>query len=96
MKKTHNKCLGETLEAFLQEQNILSEVSENALKTSIALQIKKAMKQQHLTQTEVAQKMGTSRAVLQRLLNAQNKSVTLQTLSKAARAIGKELHISFK
>ncbi len=96
MKKKKNKCLGPTLESFLKKEGIFDEVQVKALKTSISLQIKEAMEKQSITQTELANKMGTSRAVLQRLLNPQNYSVTLTTLHKAANAIGKELCIHFE
>lgn len=96
MKKKINKCIGTSLENLLEEEGILEEVYVEALKTSIALQIKQAMEEQNITQTQLADKMGTSRAVLQRLLNPKNFSVTLQTLNKAAIAMGKELHIHFR
>lgn len=96
MKKKTNKCIGSSLENILEQEGILEEVYAEALKTSIALQIKQAMEEQNITQTELADKMGTSRAVLQRLLNPKNFSVTLQTLNKAAVAMGKELRINFR
>lgn len=96
MANKKNKCLGPTLESFLEEEGILEQTRAQALKTSIALQVKDAMVKAKITQTELAKKMGTSRAVLQRLLNPKNFSVTLNTLNKAATAVGKELHIHLK
>ncbi len=96
MSTKAHKCLGPTLESFLQEEGILEEVRSEALKISIVLQLKKAMEKQKITQSKLAHKMGTSRAVLQRLLDPKNNSVTLNTLNKAAHAIGKELRITFK
>jgi DNA-binding Xre family transcriptional regulator len=94
MKKT--KGIGSTLESFLQEEGILEEVRLKALKTAIALQIEAAMKKEKLSQSEVAKRMQTSRAVLQRLLDPKVSSVTLNTLDRVATALGKTLHISFK
>ena len=94
MKKT--KGIGSSLESFLQEEGILEKVRVKALKTAIALQVQEAMKKEQLTQSEVAKRMKTSRAVLQRLLDPKISSVTLNTLERVANALGKTLHISFK
>ena len=94
MKKT--KGIGSSLESLLQEEGILEEVRAKALKTAIALQVQEAMKKEQLTQSEVAKRMKTSRAVLQRLLDPKVTSVTLNTLERVASALGKTLLISFK
>jgi antitoxin HicB len=94
MKKT--KGIGSSLESLLQEEGILEEVRARALKTAIALQVQETMKKEQLTQSEVAKRMKTSRAVLQRLLDPKVTSVTLNTLERVANALGKTLHISFK
>lgn len=88
-----NKHIGSTLESFLEEQGILEEVRAKALKKALAYQLKEAMVQQNLTQSELAKRMGTSRAVLQRLLNSNNTSVTLHTLNRVAYVLGRKLHI---
>jgi antitoxin HicB len=87
---------GSTLESFLAEEGILEEVRLEALKTSLALQILKAMENQNITQQQMAEKMKTSRAVVQRLLNPRNKSITLQTMHRAAGAVGMHLHIGLR
>lgn len=91
-----NKCLGSSLESFLEEEGILEETRLNALKATIVYQIQKAMQKTQLTKTEMAQKMRTTRAGLDRLLNPHNTSITLNTLDKAASAIGKRLFVTFK
>lgn len=93
MKKIQG--IGSTLESFLEEEGILEEVRVKALKTAISLQIKATMKKKKLTQAEVAKRMHTSRAVLQRLLDPNITSVTLSTLDRVASALGQTLHISF-
>lgn len=94
MKK--NKNIGSTLESFLEKEGLLEEIRTEALKTTLTLQIKKAMEEQKLTQTELARKMNTSRASIQRLLNPKNTSITLNTLEKVSRLIGKKLQIYFE
>jgi predicted DNA-binding protein (UPF0251 family) len=53
------------------------------------------MEEQNLTKTEMAERMKTSRAALNRLLDPANKSVTLQTLESAALALEKRLRVEF-
>jgi transcriptional regulator with XRE-family HTH domain len=49
-----------------------------------------------LTKTEMAARMGTSRAALDRLLDPANESVTLGTLIRAADALGVKLHVALR
>lgn len=88
-----NKHIGDTLDAFLQEEGILEEVMDTAVKRVLAFQIEKMMKKNHLTKTEMAKQMKTSRAALDRLLDPDNDSVTLHTLKKVAFILGKRLKI---
>ena len=59
----------------------------------IAFQIAEEMKRSHITKTELAQRMKTSRPVADRLLDPSNRSITLSTLGRAASAVGKFLKI---
>jgi len=93
MKK--NQGIGSTLESLLEEEGILEEVRIKVLKSTIAYQIGQAMKKKKLSQAEVAKRMHTSRASLQRLLDPNITSVTLSTLDSVANALGKTLHITF-
>ena len=74
-------------------EEVLEEIRTTALKQSLALQVQKAMDKQKITKVEMARRMRTSRAALNRFLDPGNASLTLQTLSRAARAIGHELRI---
>lgn len=94
--KKRSKGIGSTLESVLEEEGILEEVRIKALKSTIAYQIEQVMKKKKMSYAEVARKMRTSRAVLQRLLDPDVTSVTLSTLDSIASALGKRLHISFK
>jgi hypothetical protein len=88
-----NKHIGSSLDDFLKEEGILEETRAIALKDAVAWQVQKAMEEEKITKVEMARRMHTSRAALDRLLTPGNASVTLQTLARAARAIGRELRI---
>ena len=88
-----NKHRGGDFRDFLDEEGILAETEARALKQAISLQISRLVKEELLTKTEMAARMKTSRAVVDRLLDASNSSVTLNTLGKAARALGRKIKI---
>jgi len=64
-----------------------------AIKRVLAWQIEEAMKKQHLTKAEMARRMETSRSQLDRLLDPESNSVTLETLTRAARATGRQVKL---
>jgi antitoxin HicB len=89
-----NNChLGTAFDDFLEQEGILNEVTEVALKRVLAWQVEQAMKERGLTKSKMAKSMQTSRAALDRLLDPEYDSVTLRTLDKAARAVGKRIKI---
>jgi antitoxin HicB len=88
-----NKHRGSDFRHFLEEEGIRAEVESKALKRSLAIQFEKALAQRALSKTEMAVRMKTSRAALDRLLDESNTSVTLNTLEKAAQALGRRLKI---
>jgi antitoxin HicB len=89
-----DKHMGSDFDDFLEEEGILAETETVAFKRVIAFQVEKMMKEQNLSKTEMSRRMNTSRAVLDRLLDPGNQAVTLQTLDRAAHALGKRLQIS--
>lgn len=89
-KKIHR---GSDFRDFLKEQGILGELEARALKQALSLQLAHLLKEKELTKTQMAVRMKTSRAALDRLLDASNSSVTLNTLGKAARALGRKVKI---
>ena len=91
MNKKINR--GSDFREFLKDEGILEEVEARALKQSISLQFEKLRKQKALSKSQMAAKMRTSRAALDRLLDASNPSVTLTTLGKAARVLGRKVKI---
>jgi predicted XRE-type DNA-binding protein len=88
-----NEHLGSNFDNFLEEEGLRAETEAAAIKRVIAFQIEQEMKQANLSKTEMAEKMRTSRTALDRLLDPSNVSVTLQTLERAALALGKSLKI---
>lgn len=84
---------GSSFDSFLEEEGILEEVDAVALKRVIAWQLSEAMKAAKLSKKSMAERIGTSRSQLDRLLDPENSSVQLQTIAKAARAVGKRLRI---
>jgi hypothetical protein len=89
----NKKHIGSRFDDFLREENILEEVQATAIKRVISYQIAQEMKRKKLTKTEMANRMKTSRAALERLLDPDNASITLFTLERAASALGKKLKI---
>ena len=89
-----NKHIGSDFNEFLQEDGIYEEVNDIAIKRVIAYQLEQEMKAQNITKSKMAELMKTSRAVVNRLLNPDNTSLTLHTLESATNALGKRLNIS--
>jgi len=85
--------IGTSFDDFLEEEGLLEDATAVAVKRVIAFQLSEAMAVQGITKTAMAQRMGTSRAALDRLLDPDNSSVTLQTLQSAARALGGRIKI---
>jgi DNA-binding Xre family transcriptional regulator len=90
-----NRHIGTDFDAFLQEEGILADVEAVAIKRVLAHQLAAMMKSKRISKTEMARRMRTSRSALDRLLDPQNASVTLQTLERAAQALGKRLRVEF-
>lgn len=75
------------------EMDSLADITIAASKRVFVLQLLKEMKRQKLTKTELAKRMGTTRRVLDRMLNPDEPSVTMKTMARAAAAVGKSLRI---
>ena len=91
--KIRNKHRGSSLRNFLKEDGILEEVEAAALKRALALKVADLMEQRDLNKTKMAAQMRTSRAAINRVLDPNNTSVTLTTLSKVAKSLGRKLKI---
>jgi predicted XRE-type DNA-binding protein len=90
----NEKHIGSDFDDFLAEEGLLEETETVAVKRALAFQIKEMMESQNLSKAEMARRMRTSRAALERLLDPQNRSVTLNTMDKAARSLGKRLRLT--
>jgi predicted XRE-type DNA-binding protein len=90
MKKQH---IGSKFDDFLREEQLFEGAQATAVKRVIAFQIAQEMKRRKLSKSEMASRMKTSRAVLERLLDPGNRSVTISTLERAASALGKTLKV---
>lgn len=89
----NEKYIGSDFEDFLEEEGILQEVTEASIKRVLAYQIRQEMKNKGLSKAAMAKKMNTSRPSLDRLLNPDNAAVTLNTMAKAASALGRRLKL---
>jgi predicted XRE-type DNA-binding protein len=92
MNKT-NPHVGSSFDDFLEEENLLITANEIAIKRVIAWQLKQEIESKHITKAAMARAMGTSRAAVDRLLDPDNTSVTLNTLDRAAKVLGKSIKI---
>jgi len=88
-----NPRIGESFESFLRDEGIYEEVTATAIKRTIALQIEHEMAAQNISKSEMARRMKTSATQLGRLLDPKNDRVQLDTLVKAATAVGKNLAV---
>lgn len=88
-----NEHIGSNFDDFLEEEGLRADAEAAAIKRVIAYQIELEMKQAKLSKTAMAERMRTSRTALDRLLDPTNVSVTLQTLERAALALGKNLKV---
>lgn len=85
--------IGSSFEEFLEEEGIRDEAEDLAQKRVIAWQIEQAMKRRGITKVEMAERMGTSRTQVDRLLDPTNNRVQLDTLQRAAHAVGARLKL---
>jgi antitoxin HicB len=89
MKNKHLRSFDD----FLKEEGIHDDAHAHAIKRVLAWQIQDAMTAQGLSKNEMAKRMNTSRAQLDRLLDPENDKVQLDTVQRAAAAIGCKLHL---
>ena len=93
VKKVRDLSELESLDSFLDEEGIREEVTARAVKRVIALQLREEMAARKMTRVAMAERMETSRAQLARVLDPNEFNVTLDTLAKAARVLGRQLKV---
>ena len=84
---------GQSFDDFLKEEGMYEEVNAIVVKRLIAADLAQAMQEQGITKTEMAKRLETSRSQLDRLLAPNNYGVTLNTLLRAAKAVGRRLQV---
>lgn len=93
MSKRKHPQIGETFDDWLKDEGLYEEVTTASVKRVLAWQLRQAMESGKLSKTEMARRMDTSRPQLERLLDPENGNVTLDTLTKAAGAVGRKLRL---
>jgi predicted XRE-type DNA-binding protein len=91
MMKQRN--IGSSFDDWLREEGIYEQTTAVAIKRVLARQISQEMEDQKLTKSDMARRMNTSRAALDRLLDPENDGITLGTLFKAATAVGRQINL---
>jgi DNA-binding Xre family transcriptional regulator len=88
-----NRRIGSSLDDLIVEGGTLAQTEATALKRVLAWQVQRGMGQKRMSKSDMARAMRTSRAALDRLLDPENESVTLRTVAKAAKVLGKRLRL---
>ena len=92
-KKKTTARVGSSFDSFLQEEGHYERTQAVAIKRVLAWQIETAMKKGEVSKAEMARRMETSRSQLDRLLDPENDAVSLETLARAAHAVGRKLKL---
>jgi hypothetical protein len=93
MKRKH---LGSKFEDFLADEGMLEECRAAAIKFKIARELGKAMTERNISKAEVAKRLKTSRTGVDRLLDPENTSITLNTMAKVANLLGKRIEFALR
>jgi hypothetical protein len=88
-----NPHIGSSFSGFLKDEGVYEDVSTFAIRRVLAWQIEQVMKDKGITKVEMTKRMKTSRAQLDRLLDPNNDKVRLDTVRRAAVAVGRKLHM---
>ncbi|WP_353569891.1 helix-turn-helix transcriptional regulator [Candidatus Albibeggiatoa sp. nov. BB20] len=90
-----NQYTGSDFDDFLEQEDILEQVSTNVHKRLLALQLADIMQEKQITKTSLAKQLNTSRSQLDRILDPDNTGITIEVLERVAHAVGKTLRIEF-
>jgi predicted XRE-type DNA-binding protein len=91
--RKRNPHRGSSFDSFLKDEDLLEETHAHAIKAVLAWQLAEEMKAQKISQKRMAERLRTSRTQVARLLDPDNDSVTLATLKRAARLVGKRIRL---
>lgn len=85
--------VGSSFDDFLKEQGTYEATVDQAVKRVLAFQLEQEMAAQGMTKVAMAKKLQTSRSQLDRVLDPQNESVSLNLLTRTAQALGRKIHL---
>ena len=88
--------VGGSFEDFLKEQGTFEETTGRAVKRVLAFQLAEEMKAKGITKVKMAEMLDTSRTQLNRLLDPTADNVTLASLSKVAKMMGRSIHLELR
>lgn len=91
----NKKHIGSSFDSFLEEQGILEESEAVAIKRVLAYALEEKMIKENISKNRVAKELETSRPAVERLLDPENTSITLNTIEKVAKYVNKRLKLSF-
>lgn len=89
-----NRHRGSSFDRYLHEQGTFDETHATALKRAFSEAVADAMRAARLSKVAMARRMGTSRSQLDRVLDPTYTAVQLDTLLKAASAVGRDFRFA--
>ncbi len=92
---TNKECIGSKFDDFLEEEGLLQESEAIAIKRVIAYALEQKMTQEKMSVSRLAKELDTSRTAISRILDPKNTSITLNTIEKVAKYLGKRIILSF-
>lgn len=92
---TNKKCIGSKFDDFLEEEGLLQESEAIAIKRVIAYALEQKMAKENMSVSRLAKELDTSRTAVSRILDPENTSITLNTIEKVAKYLGKRIILSF-
>ena len=91
----NKKCIGSKFDDFLEEEGLLQESESVAIKRVISYALEQKMLADNMSVNRLAKELDTSRTAISRILDPENTSITLNTIEKVAKYLGKRVTISF-
>lgn len=91
----NKNCIGSSFDSFLEEEDLLQEADSVAIKRVIAYALEQKMIAENITISRLAKELDTSRSAISRILDPQNTAITLNTIEKVAKYLGKRIQFSF-
>jgi predicted XRE-type DNA-binding protein len=93
MTKKKQGRIGSSFSSYLEEEGTYDETSALAIKRALAWQLQQAMWAEGMSKNQMAKRMHTSRSQLDRILDPDNDKIQLDTVFKAARALGRDVRL---